>query len=147
MLSAILGLVMVACIIYLVLPRSLKLIHTLDLVHQATIHPEGTFTSMANPYDGSILTRIVIIQEEGGADVPWRAAYICEKEDIFWIIDSRGGFNKILWYGSFDASWDKTNVLATIGAVISCIATMIVIVTRHTLKKLVRASKLHDQKS
>lgn len=136
MLSAVLGLVLTACAVYLMLPRSLKLIYALDSTHLATIRPEGTFANMTCPYDGSTLTQVVIIGEEEGADVPWRAAYICETENIFWIVDYRGGVGKTLWYGPFDASWNKTNILAAVGAVISGTALIVVIATHHTPKEL-----------
>jgi hypothetical protein len=134
MLSAILGTTLTACVVYLILPLSLKLVYVLDVAHLAVILPEGTFANMTCPYDGSTLTRIVIIQEEG-ADFPWRAAYVCETESIFWIADYRGAVGKIPWYGPFETSWNKTNLLATIGAVISGTFLIAVLATHYTSKQ------------
>lgn len=103
MLATVLGLVLTVSFVYLILPRTLKLAYVLDSAHLATTHPEGTFANMTCPYDGSTLTQIVIIQGEG-ADAGWRAAFICETEGIFWIVEYRGGVDKISWYGPFGAT-------------------------------------------
>ncbi len=131
-LTAILGLLLVTCVVYLILPRSLKLVYVLDSDHLASIVPEGTFVNMTCPYDDSTLTRLVLIEEEGGADAPWRAAFICENENIFWIANYRGGVDKILWYGPFDASYDAANIIASVGAAISGVTLIAVIATHYT---------------
>lgn len=129
LLFAVLGTVLIACIVYIALPLSLKLAYVLDEAHLATIRPEGNFANMTCPYDGSTLTQIVILQEEG-ADAPWRGAYVCEVEGIFWICDYQGGIGKIHWYGPFEATWGEANLLAAIGVALSATA-FIVFLAKH----------------
>ena len=135
MLTAVLGLLLVACVVYLILPRSLKLVYTLDSVHRASILPEGTWArGITCPYDGSPLTQIML-HGERGLGLSWRAAYICETEGIFWIADYSGGFSIIDWYGPFDGTWDEANILATIVAAISGTALAVFLAKQHTYKK------------
>ena len=127
LLVASLGGILVACVGYLVLPRSLKLLYVLDPAHVAAVYPDGTLANTTCPYDGSTLTRIVLIDEEGGADMPWRAAFICEAKGIFWIFDYWGGMGKAAWYGPFDGTWDETNGIAALVAALSGIALFVVL--------------------
>jgi len=124
---------LVGCTVYVLLPPKLKLYYILDDAHLATEPPEGTFVNMTCPHDGSELAQIVIIHYLNGADLPWRSAYYCEVEDIFWICDYRGGIDKISWYGAFKGYLGWTNSLTMCGAVISGIALVVIAFkkTRH----------------
>jgi hypothetical protein len=128
LLVTVLGGILVACIGYLVLPRSLKLVYVLDSAHAATTHPDGISANTTCPRDGSTLTRIVLVDEEDGPDAAWRVAFVCETECVFWVFDCWGGVGKAAWYGPFDETWDETNGIAALVAALSGIALFVVLV-------------------
>lgn len=117
--------ILVGCTVYVLLPIKLKLSYILDDAHLTTEQPEGTFGNMTCPHDGSELAQIVIIHYPDAVDAPWRSAYYCGAEDIFWIYDYRGGIGKASWYGPFKAYLRWTNSLTICGAAISGIALVI----------------------
>lgn len=107
---------------YLLLPPQLKLSYALHDTHLAETEPEGTWENMTCPQCGSKLEAIVIDPDDPQMqDEPWRFAYYCRQEDMFWIADMPG-FYFAGWYGPFDAHWRLTNTVAVIISIISVIA-------------------------
>jgi len=95
--------VLLISIIYLLLPSGLKLFYVLDTAYLAETEPQGTIRNMTCPQCGLQLERIVIDPSEPQImDEPWRDAYYCVGEDIFWVADCPGLFFAG-WYGPFDA--------------------------------------------
>ena len=81
---------------------------------------------MTCPHDRSELTQIVLIYYPDVVDAPWRAAYYCKLEDLFWIYDYRGGIDKISWYEPFKGYLRWTNPLMICGAAISGMALILI---------------------
>ena len=118
---------LIGCTVYVLLPFKLKLSYILDDAHLATELPEGTFANMICPNDGSELTQTAIIRYSSDVtDAPWRFAYYCGVEDIFWICNYPGGIGEARWYGPFNAYVKWTNLLAICGAAISGTALLLI---------------------
>jgi len=107
---------------YLLLPPQLKLSYVLDDAHLAETEPQGWWGHMICPQCGSTLERIVIIEmEQQCCDFPWRDAYYCRQEDIFWVADCPG-IVFAGWYGPFNAYWKLPKIVASSSIIISGVA-------------------------
>jgi len=126
--------ILVGCTLYVLLPSKLKLYYILDNAHLATERPDGTFRSMLCPHDDSELAQIAIIHHSNIVDAPWRYAFYCEIEDIFWINNYQGGISEARWYGPFKGHLKWTNSLTICGSTLSGIA-LVLIVLKKTLYK------------
>lgn len=114
--------IIVACMVYLLLPPLLKLSYVLDDAHLASIHPVGVFPSFTCPQDGSKLRQISIISRSV-LNVAWeKSAFYCEVEDIFWIYEVRGEDPEINFWGPFEGNLRTPNLLASSLMVLTGIA-------------------------
>jgi hypothetical protein len=109
---------LVFSIVYLILPPQLKLSYLIGYPHLAKAEPQGTWVNMTCPQCEFQLEGIVIYTSQH-IDAPWRVAFYCRHEDIFWIYDFPGGIGYARWYGPFKAYWKITSTAAISVTIIS----------------------------
>ena len=136
LLYGILAAVLVISTAYLLLPPQLKLFYVLDDAHLAEAKPQGIGSNMTCPQCGSQLERIVIDPSDPRmADEPWRYAYYCREEDVFWVADMPGLYFAG-WYGPFDAHlFGLRNTVAMYLVIISGVALILLAIRDKGLMK------------
>lgn len=116
---------------YLLLPVQSRLFYALDDVHHARVEPQGNWSDMVCPLCGMKLERIVIDPAEPQVvDEPWRYAYYCQRDDLFWVASYPGGISSLVWYGPFNAYWRLTNAIAISISVICSVSIIVTIARR-----------------
>jgi len=129
------SIILVASAFYLLLPPQLKLSYVLDAAHLAEKDPEGTWGNMTCPQCGSELERIILDPDDPQMqDEPWRFAYYCRQEDIFWVADMPGWYFAG-WYGPFNAFWKIRNTTAISIIIISGVGLVLVAIMDRGLMK------------
>jgi len=121
--------------VYLLLLPQQKLFYFIDDYHLARVEPKGTWSNMTCPLCGLQMEQIVIDSHDPQtADDPWRYAYYCEQEDLFWVADMPGWYFAG-WYGPYNAYWKLTNAIATFIVVVSSVS--IIVLTMRTRKQMI----------
>ena len=121
--------------LYLLLPPQLKLSYVIDDAHLAEASPQGTWSNMTCPQCMSQLERIVLDPPDPlMTDEPWRYAYYCRQEDIFWVADMPGMYFAG-WYGPFKANLRLTNTVAVCLVIISGVALVLLAIRDKGLMK------------
>jgi len=127
LLYGILTAVLVISTAYLLFPPQLKLFYVIDDAHLSEVEPQGTWSNLTCPLCGSQVEEIVI-DPSGKLGDPWRYAYYCRQENVFWVWDFPGGMSSPRWYGPFNAYWKLTNAVAFGIVVISGVALFLLVI-------------------
>lgn len=137
--------IIVVSALYLLLPPRLKLFYNLDAAHLAEKDPSGTWGNMTCPQCGSQLEGIILDPDDPQMlDEPWRFAYYCRQEDIFWVADMPGWYFAG-WYGPFDAYWKTRNTAATSFLIISGIALVLVAIKDQRVNEEASALNINEK--